>query len=219
MQAAMAVIAALLNVARGGEGRHLDVSIADGMLNVMSLYIDRYLATGEETHPGSDVLTGRYAWYGVYACADGRYVSVGAIEAHFFRNLCRLLDLDQYSGSQYDDAKQDEMRAAFAQRFLTKPRDAWVTALSGENTCVAPVLSIAEVAANPHLRARQSFMHANHAERGRFEQLGPVLAGGERAQPEHQVHPAGATDTDAVLGAAGFSAAEIADLHRCGAIE
>mgnify|MGYP003524780862 CR=1 FL=1 len=80
-------------------------------------------------------------------------------------------------------------------------------------------LSIAEVAANPHLRARQSFMHANHAERGRFEQLGPVLAGGERQQPEHQVRPAGTTDTDAVLAAAGFSASEIEDLRRRGVIE
>lgn len=219
MQAALAVIAALLNVANGGEGRHLDVSIADGMLNLMSLYIDRYLATGEETHPGSDVLTGRYAWYAVYTCADGRHVSVGPVEGHFFRNLCRLLGLEQFSDSQYDDSKQDAMRAAFAQRFLTQPRDAWVAALAGENTCLAPVLSIAEVATNPHLRARQTFMRARHPERGGFEQLGPVLAGGARQQPEHQVRAAGATDTDAVLAAAGFSAAEIEDLRRCGAVE
>lgn len=219
MQAALAVIAALLHVAKGGEGRHLDVSITDGMLNLMSLYIDRFLATGEETQPGSDVLTGRYAWYGVYTCADGRHVSIGPVEGHFFRNLCRLLELEQYSASQYDDTKQDEMRAAFARRFLTKPRDAWVAALAGQDTCVAPVLSIAEVAASPHLRARQSFMHARHAEQGSFEQLAPVLAGGERCQPEHQVRAAGTADTDAVLAAAGFSASEIEELRRCGAVE
>jgi len=219
MHAALAVIAALLHVAKGGDGRYLDVSITDGMLNLMSLYVDRYLATGEETHPGSDVLTGRYAWYGVYTCADGQHVSVGPVEGHFFRNLCRLLELEQYSASQYDDAKQDEMRAAFAMRFLTKPRDAWVAALAGQDTCVAPVLSIAEVAASPHLRARLSFMRARHAEQGGFEQLAPVLAGGGRRQPEHQVRPAGTTDTQAVLAAAKFSADEIEELRRCGAVE
>ncbi len=219
MHAALAVIAALLHVAKGGEGRLLDVSITDGMLNLMSLYIDRFLATGEETQPGSDVLTGRYAWYGVYTCADGRHVSVGAIEGHFFRNLCRLLGLEQYDASQYDDSKQGEMRAAFAKRFLAQPRDAWVAALADQDTCVAPVLSVAEVTASDHLRARQSFMHARHGVRGGFEQLAPVLAGGERQQPEHQVRPAGTTNTEAVLSEAGFSAGEIEDLRRSGAVE
>ena len=219
MHAALAVIAALLHVARGGEGRWLDVSATDGMLNLMSLYIDRYLATGEETQPASDVLTGRYAWYGVYTCADGRHVSVGAIEGHFFRNLCRLLELEQYDGSQYDDSKQDEMRAAFAQRFLTKPRDAWVASLADRDTCVAPVLTVAETAASSHLRARQSFMRARHREHGGFDQLAPVLAGGERRQPEHLVRAAGTTNTESVLSEAGFSPGEIDDLRRRGAIE
>ena len=219
MHAALAVIAALLHVAKGGEGRLLDVSITDGMLNLMSLYIDRFLATGEETQPASDVLTGRYAWYGVYTCADGRYVSVGAIEGHFFRNLCRWLDLEQYGGSQYDGSKQDEMRAAFAKRFLEKPRDAWVALLAGRDTCVAPVLSIAEVTASGHLRDRQSFMGAWHGERGSFEQLAPILAGGVRQQPEHRVRPPGETDTEAVLVDAGFSDAEIEGLRRSGVVE
>lgn len=219
MQAALAIIGGLLSVAKGGAGRHLDVSVTDGMLNLMSLYLDRYLATGEETHPGSDVLTGKYAWYGVYVCADGLHVSVGPVEGHFFRNLCRLLGLEQFNDSQYELARQDEMRAAFAQRFLAKTRDAWVADLAGQDTCVAPVLSIAEVAAAGHLRARRTFMRAHHPEHGDFEQLGPVLAGGVRQQPEHRVRPAGATDTDAVLAAAGFSADEINGLRASGAVE
>lgn len=219
MQAAMAIIAALLNGTRTGKGTYLDVSITDGVLNLMSLYLDQYLATGEETRPNSAVLTGKYAWYGVYACADGGHVAVGAIEGHFFKNLCRLLDLEQFSGSQYDASRQDEMRAAFQQRFLTQGRDAWVAALSGNDTCVAPVLSIAEVTGNPHLRARHAFMQARHPEKGSFEQLGPVLAGGERKQPEHVVSAPGTTDTDSVLAAAGFGSEEIAGLRASGVIE
>jgi alpha-methylacyl-CoA racemase len=81
------------------------------------------------------------------------------------------------------------------------------------------VLSISEVTANQHLRARQTFMNARHPEKGAFEQLGPVLAGGERKQPEHQVRPGGETDTDAVFGRAGFSADEIAALRASGSVE
>jgi alpha-methylacyl-CoA racemase len=152
-------------------------------------------------------------------CGDGKHISVGAIEGHFFRNLCRLLDLEQFSGSQYDAAKQEEMRAAFAQRFLTQSRDAWVELLAGADTCTAPVLSIAEVTANAHLRARQTFMNARHAEKGAFEQLGPILAGGERSQPEHQVRPAGETDTDTVFARAGFSGDEITRSKPAAALE
>ncbi|SMB22688.1 L-carnitine dehydratase/bile acid-inducible protein F [Sterolibacterium denitrificans] len=219
MQAALSIIAALLNAEKTGSGSYLDVSITDGVLNLMSLYLDQYLATGEETRPNNAVLTGKYAWYGVYTCGDGQHISVGAIEGHFFKNLCRLLDLEQFSGSQYDAARQEEMRAAFAARFKTKTRDEWVALLAGADTCTAPVLSIAEVVHNEHLRARQTFMNARHPEKGAFEQLGPVLAGGERQQPEHQVAAPGTTDSDTVFARAGFSADEIAALKTSGAVE
>ncbi|MBV2235411.1 MAG: CoA transferase [Sterolibacterium sp.] len=219
MQAALSIIAALLNAEKTGAGSYLDVSITDGVLNLMSLYLDQYLATGEETKPNNAVLTGKYAWYGIYTCADGGHISVGAIEGHFFKNLCRLLDCEEFCGSQYDAAQQEAMRAAFAARFKTKSRDEWVELLAGADTCTAPVLSIAEVTQNEHLRARQTFMQARHPEKGAFEQLGPILAGGERKQPEHQVHAAGQTDTDNVFALAGFSAEEIAALKAAGAVE
>ena len=62
-------------------------------------------------------------------------------------------------------------------------------------------------------------MNARHPEKGAFEQLGPVLAGGERQQPEHQVRPAGETDSDAVFRRAGFTADEIAALRSSGSLE
>lgn len=219
MQAAMAIMAALVNRSKTGQGAYLDVSITDGVLNLMSLYLDQYLATGEETRPGSGVLTGKYAWYAVYATGDGKHISVGAIEGHFFKNLCRLLELEQFSGSQYDNARQDEMRAAFAARFATRSRDEWVALLAAQDTCVAPVLEIAEVARDAHLRSRDAFMQARHPERGPFEQLAPVLAGGERQQPEHQVHAPGSTDTESVLTRSGFAADEIASLKAAGVVE
>ncbi|MFO1377014.1 MAG: CaiB/BaiF CoA-transferase family protein [Steroidobacteraceae bacterium] len=219
MHAAVAIVAALLRRTRSGVGACLDVAVTDGVLNLMSLYIDQYLATGEDTRPGSGVLTGKYAWYGVYATADGKHVAVGAIEGHFFRNLCRLLGLEQYGDRQYDAAIQDEMKAAFAQRFRTRSRDEWIERLAGSDTCVAPVLDIPEVAADAHLRARHSFMSARHPVKGGFEQLAPILAGGEREQPPHVLPPAGATDTDTVLARAGFTADDIAALREQGAVE
>jgi alpha-methylacyl-CoA racemase len=219
MHAAMAIISALLNRFRTGDGSYLDVAATDGVLSLMSLYLDQYTATGVETRPNNAVLTGAYAWYGVYNTSDGEATSVGAIEGHFFKNLCRLLELEQFSDSQYDLDKQDEMKAAFAEKFLTKPRDYWTELLAAENTCVAPVLNVAEVVEDQHLLARNTFMQAVHAEQGEFKQLAPVLAGCERNQPTHSVKAAGLTDTREVLAMAGYSSDELEQLLSSGCVE
>ena len=219
MHAALSILAALLERSHSGRGKYLDVSVTDGMLNLMSLYVDQYLATGEDTGPGSGVLTGRYAWYGVYATRDGRFLSVGAIENHFFRKLCALLELGQFAERQYDAAAQADMRSAFRARFLSRDRDEWVALLAAADTCVAPVLSVPEVCADPQLRARASFTAALHPQHGEFEQLAPLLAGSERNVPPHAVARPGHTDTDEILRAAALSAAEIETLRAEGCVE
>ena len=146
MQAAMAVMAALVGRARDGSGVHLDVSIADGVLWLCSLAVDEHLATGAEVGPRHDVITGRYACYDTYRAKDGKWLAVGAIEPKFFANLCRLLGCEQWAARQLDDEAQDAIRADLAAAFATKDRDAWVKELSGGDTCVSPVLAIDEVA-------------------------------------------------------------------------
>ena len=219
MHAAIAIIAALVKRLQSGEGAYLDVSATDGVLNLMSLFIDQYTATGEETKPGNSVLTGQYAWYGVYATAGGGAISVGAIEAHFFKNLCRLLDLENYTDSQYDEAVQEQMKADFQARFITKDRDYWVETLSAHDTCVAPVLSVAEVSSDQHLQARASFNQANYPGVKEFTQLAPIFAGMEKTQTSVSLQDGNITDTDTVLASAGFSKAEIDKLRNDGIVE
>ena len=72
-------------------GAYLDVSVAEGVLWLMSLAIDEQLALGGDIEPGHDVLSGRYACYATYQASDGRWLAVGAIEARFFANLCAAL--------------------------------------------------------------------------------------------------------------------------------
>jgi alpha-methylacyl-CoA racemase len=140
MQAAISILAALVR----GEGAYLDVSTTDGVLFLTALAIDRYLATGER----SSLLTGGNACYGVYECADGKALTVAAIEGKFFANLCDALGLAELASHQYDESKQDELRSALSDALRTKTRDEWVALLAAKDTCVAPVLTIEEVAAS-----------------------------------------------------------------------
>jgi len=219
MHAVLAIMAALVKRSLTGEGSFLDVSAAEGILSLMALSLDQYLATGEEAASRQVLLTGRYAFYDNYQASDGGWLSVGAIEPHFYRNLCELLGHPEYQGDQYNDEKQDEIRAAFKAAFLTKTRDEWTEALAPNDTCVAPVLSIPEVVENEHWRARSVFMQAEHEERGVFDQVSPVLAGGIRAHPLHRVREGEGTDAQQLLTEAGLSPGEISKLLEEGSIE
>jgi alpha-methylacyl-CoA racemase len=218
MHAALAILAALLRRERTGSGEWLDVAVADGVLSLMALHVDEHLATGVEPGPGSDLLTGRYACYDVYPARDGRFLAVAAIEPAFWANLCRALGLERWIAHQRDDARQDEIRADLRRALAARDRDAWVQELAAADTCVAPVLSVAEAAADPHFAARGCFVEASHPAEGRLRQVGFVLAG--QAPPAAPVAlPDGeATDSDALLRAAGYADAEIAKLRREGAV-
>jgi alpha-methylacyl-CoA racemase len=219
MHAVLAIMAALVKRANTGEGSFLDVSAAEGILSLMALSLDQYLATGEEAGPRQVLLTGRYAFYDTYPTSDGKWISVGAIEPHFYRNLCELLGLPQYAGDQYADAKQDEIRSAFRAAFLTRTRDEWTEALAAKDTCVAPVLTIPEVVENEHWRARGVFMQAEHPEDGVFDQVAPILAGGVREHEKHRVRVGDETDSRRLLSEAGLAEEEISQLLAEGAVE
>jgi alpha-methylacyl-CoA racemase len=218
MHAAMAILAALVARATTGDGAYLDVSVADGVIALMSLAIDEFLATGDVPGPRHGLLTGRYACYDVYECADGRWLSVAAIEPRFWANLCRLLGCERWIPSQTNDAHQAAIRIDLRAAFATRDRDDWVAVLGPADTCVAPVASIPEVVTDKHLRARHAFVEAQRTTGAPFRQVGWVLAGMNRDQPAPVVRDASITDTDALLLAAGFTEATLRALHAEGVV-
>jgi alpha-methylacyl-CoA racemase len=218
MHAALAILAALLGRGRTGEGVHLDVSVAEGVLQLMSLQVDEYLATDVEPGPGSGILTGRYACYDLYRARDGGWLSVAAIEPHFFANLCRALGLETWIPHQLDDERQEEIRAAFRLAFAQRDRDDWAAELGPADACVAPVLSVAELTGDPHLEARGVFGEAEHPRHGRFRQVGRVLAGASAAAGPEIVFDAADTQTEELLLGAGLEPGEIEKLRREGVV-
>jgi len=218
MHAAIAILAALLRRGQSGEGEYLDVAVADGALSLMALAVDEHLATGEPFGPGHDILTGRYACYDTYAARDGRWLAVAAIEPAFWANLCKALGLERWIAHQTDDARQDEIRADLRAAFRTRDRDSWVAELAPNDTCVAPVQSVAEAAGDPQFGARAMFCDAQHPQRGRLRQVAPALAGMARPERAPVLPAPGVTETDSLLAEAGYAPAEIASLRTSGAV-
>jgi len=218
MHAALAVTAALAGRATAGGGAQLDVSVADGVLWLMSLAVDEHLATGAEPAPGHDILSGRYACYGTYRAADGGWLAVGAIEPKFFANLCRALGCERWIDRQLDDAAQSGIRADLAAAFATRSRDEWVASLAAADTCVAPVLAVAEVVGDEQFAHRGAVVEAVVATGGRFAQLAPLLAGMPRPAGPVVLPDPSATDTERRLRAAGIDEGTIDTWRARGAV-
>jgi alpha-methylacyl-CoA racemase len=218
MHAVIAILAALVRRGATGTGALLDVAAADGVLALMSLAVDEYLATGAVPQPRHGLLTGRYACYDNYEAADGGWLTVAAIEPRFWANLCRLVGCEQWTAHQMDDALQDEIRADLRAAFKTRTRDEWTALLAPADTCVAPVLSVPELIDNPQYAARGAFVEAEHPKAGRFWQVGPVLAGQVPPTVAYELRDATETDVDELLTGAGFDTEEIARLRAEGAV-
>ena len=153
--AATAVLGALLGVARGGPGRHLDVSMTDGALSWLAVPLAQQAAEGSVGPRAMQRLTGRYACYRVYRCADGGYMSVGALEPKFWEALCQTLDRSDLIDRQYAEGEgQERLHQEMEAIFATRPRGDWETRLGGSELCCEPVLELREVAGHPHARHR-----------------------------------------------------------------
>jgi alpha-methylacyl-CoA racemase len=218
MHAVIAILAALVRRVATGEGAYLDVAAADGVLALMSLAVDEYLATGVVPQPRHGLLTGRYACYDNYETADGGWLSVAAIEPRFWANLCRLVGCEQWIDHQMDDIVQDAIRADLRAAFATKPRAEWARLLVAADTCVAPVLSVPEVVDDPQFVARGAFVEAEHPTQGAFRQVGPILAGQCAPAGAYQLRDAAESDVEHLLREAGYPDEEIARLRDAGAV-
>ena len=115
------------------------MSVADGVLALMALHVDEYLATGEEPGPRHGLLTGRYACYDTYPTRDGRWLTVAAIEPHFWANLCAPLGLGSGPRTRTTTRCQDEiradLRAAFSRATATSGSPSWAPPTRASPPC------------------------------------------------------------------------------------
>ena len=109
--------------------------------------------------PGSNLLDGSAPFYDTYTCADGRFVAVGAIEPQFYAALLQGLEIDPASlPPQMDVESWPATKARFAEVFATRTRDEWAAVFDGTDACTTPVLAFGEVAAHPHMAARNTIV-------------------------------------------------------------
>jgi alpha-methylacyl-CoA racemase len=113
---------------------------------------------GWDDRRSTNLLDGGAPFYDTYACRDGGFVAVGALEPQFFRALVTGLDVPVDEAEQHDRSTWDRMRALFTHRFAERDRDDWARHFEGMDACVTPVLTYAEAPEHPHLKERGTFL-------------------------------------------------------------
>ena len=159
MLLALGVVAALYEAQRSGRGQVVDAAITDGAAVLMAAQYGLKAKGFWQDQRESNFLDGSAHFYGNYACADGRYLSIGPIEPQFYRLLLEKCGVtDPHFAKQWERAEWPALKGKLAALFRRKSRDEWCEVLEGSDACVAPVLSMAEAPAHPHNRARGIFV-------------------------------------------------------------
>lgn len=210
----LGILSAVLERGVSGKGQVVDAAMVDGVPAMMGL-LHGMLARGTWQHArGVNWLDGAAPFYRCYVCADGKYISVGALEPQFFAELVAKAGLPIPDGVEQNDvAHWPTQSSAFADVFKLKPRADWMALFEGSDACVAPVLDFSEAAAHPQNTARDVF----------YEQAGVTQASPaprfSRTQATRPMRPrAVGGDTDEILAALGYDAETLARMREEGAL-
>ncbi len=155
MLCAMGILLALIERSTSGSGQVVDAAMVDGAANISTFFwglLGNHLMTLDI---GTNMLDSGAPYYQTYETADGRFMSVGAIEGRFYAELLKGLDIDPSTlPDQHDMGRWPEMRDRFAEVFKTKTRDEWAAIFDGKDACVAPILDMDEVDNHRHNKER-----------------------------------------------------------------
>jgi len=152
------VLAALLEASVSGQGQVVDAAIVDGTasLNAMGA---AFLASGTfKEERAANLLDGGAPYYDIYETADGRHMSVGALEPQFYEAFVDLLGIRDTAPDRYDFDRAEELRAIIAARFKEKTQAEWSAIFDGTDACVAPILPMSEAIDHPHIKERGVFV-------------------------------------------------------------
>lgn len=219
MMALYGILAALLARTVSGKGQFVDVSMTDGMMQFLHPLAAEYLIFGQEHRSETHRTSGSAAAYNVYRCADGRFLTLGIIETHFWHRLRGLPGLQDLPDEPFPTADENRRAAQILTRaFLDGDRDMWLARLAAADIPAGPVNTFAEAFADPQLQARGMLQHVEHPALGSLPQIGFPVKFSETPGRMHRPPPLLGQHSDEILAGLGLDIDRIAHLRAAGTV-
>ena len=157
---AFGIVCALLVAQRSGRGQVVDGAMVDSAAALLTMIVGFDRAGIWSDERGDNLLDGGAPFYRTYETSDRKYVAIGAVERKFYDLLLEKLDLanDPDMHPQTDRAKWPLQSRKIAAEIAKLTRDEWCARLETSDVCFAPVLSLREAAAHPHIKARKTYI-------------------------------------------------------------
>ena len=173
LMALSGITMALFHKEKTGKGQYIDVSMMDGAVTWLYAAASDYFASGEIPERGKTRLDGKYAFYNVYETKDNRYLSVGASEKKFWKNICELIGKPEWTElHEGPDDVQEQLKKDLTAVFMQKNQQEWLDLLAQEDTCVGPVNGIDQIFEDPQIIERELFTEMEHPVAGVIKQIG-----------------------------------------------
>jgi crotonobetainyl-CoA:carnitine CoA-transferase CaiB-like acyl-CoA transferase len=155
MNAAIGILLALFAREKTGKGQYIDISMTDGMVAFLPIALYFQQLTGKDPKRADALLSHRYACYNTYETADGRFLSIGAVEYRFWKGLCDHLGVSEYAALQYDDSRRKEILDFMRSTFKNKTLDEWDAELAHREICWGRIQTFSEMLDDPLFRERE----------------------------------------------------------------
>lgn len=218
LNAAAGILLALYAREKTGKGQYIDISMTDGMAGFLAVQLYFLQRSGELPKRGDTMLSHRYACYNTYETADGRHISIGAVENRFWKLFCEILDVPEYIPYQYDDTRRTEIVESVRGIFRQKTLAEWEEIFADVDTCWAPVRTLEEVLDEPLFRERQMVTEVKAPGDRKSIALGiPIKLSDTPGSIRKPPVDFGENSGD-ILGEIGYTAEEIRSLEKKGVI-
>ena len=158
MYLVMGILAALYETKASGKGQVVDAAMVDGVASLMTQPHGTFAAGMMSNERGTNITDSGAPFYDAYACSDGKWVSIGAVEKKFYAEVLRLLGLDSLLADQWKRESWSDAKSRIAEKIKTRTRDDWCKIFEGTESCFAPVLTLEEAPRHPHLQARGTYV-------------------------------------------------------------
>ena len=218
--ATIGVLSALIHARRSGEGQYIDVSMLDALMSCLNVKAMRHFLSGTPAVEDDDFSSFTFPFYNAYQTKDERYITIAAVEPHFWKRLCVLMGRKDFVARQFDKgAGREEIFEYFRKSFATKTRGEWIKELRETDIPCGPVNSVEDALRDPQVACRGLVTEAPHPLLGRIKQLGAPIKFSETPCESPAAAPLYGQHTIEILEGLGYSRESIDGFRKNGVIE